>query len=206
MEEIWKNIQGYDGYYQVSNLVRVQGLDREVYVSRGSQKLNTKKVIGSIIKQKKESNGYWRLSLRKERTNKSYSIHRLVLCAFDPILSTKEVNHKDGDKNNNQLSNLEWVTRLQNIHHAIASGLTLVQQGQSSRFAKLDNKQVATIVQLLQQNKKIAVIAKEFSVGRVAIQRINTGLCWVSVTKQLVKEYPIKRSTTLNQYSEREVV
>lgn len=103
MSEIWKDVEGYEGKYQVSNWGRVR---------------NKK---GEIIKPYLNHKGYEKVSLSNginSRTNK-HRVHRLVAQAFIPNPENyPQVNHKDGNKHNNSVSNLEWCTNLQNAQHA----------------------------------------------------------------------------------------
>ena len=98
--EIWRDIKNYEGRYQVSNLGRVKSL--------GNDKSRKEK----ILKPGKNGWGYLRVCLVKEGSSKMYTVHRLVLSTFNPIDGMDEllVNHKDEDKTNNNLNNLEWCT------------------------------------------------------------------------------------------------
>jgi len=112
--EIYKDIIGYEGYYQVSNLGNVRSLDRQVNHFKGGLSLRK----GFLLKQEMTFFCYFRVSLSKNKTKKRLSIHRLVAETFIPNQHNKsEVNHIDGNKTNNRLENLEWVTSRENIHH-----------------------------------------------------------------------------------------
>ena len=97
--EIWKDIEGYEGLYQVSNLGRVKSL--------GNGSSNNSKE--RILKSYKNNNGYLRVFLCKEQIRKIYLVHRLVASAFIPNTDNlPQVNHIDEDKTNNRVDNLEW--------------------------------------------------------------------------------------------------
>lgn len=116
MEEIWKDIEGYEGLYQVSNLGRVKSF----YAKNGRLSIQS-----HILKPKIDKYGYLKLTLCKDKNYKYVTVHRLVATTFIDNLENKpEVNHKDGNKLNNYVNNLEWVTGLENIHHAFDTGLT----------------------------------------------------------------------------------
>lgn len=117
MNEDWKLIcEGYS----VSNFGNVRSENRRV--NRGTYCVNW---CGRILKQRKHTNGYLRVSLGKEN---EHFVHRLVAKAFIPNPENKPyVNHKDGDKQNNKVGNLEWVTEKENSIHAFETGLSIRQ-------------------------------------------------------------------------------
>ena len=100
-EEHWKDINGYEGLYQVSDIGRVRG-------AKG------------ILKPGKANNGYLHVSLCKDHSKRTFSVHRLVAMAFvtntDPI-NNNIVNHKDENRGNNVASNLEWCTPKHNLNY-----------------------------------------------------------------------------------------
>lgn len=113
--EKWKDIVGYEGYYQISNFGRVKSLDRNETNVNGI----TRKLKGSLKGTFISNYGYVLVTLSKNCKNMAYAVHRLVAEAF--ILHPNyldEVNHKDRNKKNNFLSNLEWCTSRENTHHA----------------------------------------------------------------------------------------
>jgi hypothetical protein len=106
-QEIWKEIPGYNGLYQVSNLGRVLSLDRTVTSRRGWSKF----VKGRILKQSIHHYGYPVVSLLKGNHSKQYAVHVLVGRAFIPNPEVLPcINHKDENKSNNNVDNLEWCT------------------------------------------------------------------------------------------------
>jgi hypothetical protein len=121
MNEIWKDIKGYEGMYQISNIGRVKSLKRITrFKNRDSVRIEEEK----ILKLAKHHKGYLKAQLRKNDKLKRYFIHRLVAEAFIPNPHNKEtVNHKDGDKSNNTVENLEWMTNQENMKHAYDTGI-----------------------------------------------------------------------------------
>lgn len=112
--ENWKDVIGYEGIYQVSNLGNIKSLNR----------LYKDKILkGKIIKLTLNVYGYLRFTARKENSIKTLFVHRLVLEAFKPSSRKLQVNHIDGNKTNNKLENLEWVTDSDNKKHAYKTGL-----------------------------------------------------------------------------------
>lgn len=106
MKEIWRDIEGYENLYQISNLGRVKSL--------GNDKTRKEK----ILKVCRHTFGYLLVGLFKDGNQKSYYIHRLVACAFLPNPDNlSEINHKDEDKTNNRVENLEWCNRKYNMNY-----------------------------------------------------------------------------------------
>lgn len=120
MTELWKDIKGYEGYYQVSNLGNVRSLEREII------KGDTFQVRKAKIKtQWLSPDGYPQVKLSKENKDKNISVHILVAEAFIPKKDDHqvyEVNHKDANRANNNVDNLEWVTHKENIKYAAQLG------------------------------------------------------------------------------------
>lgn len=116
MKEVWKDVFGYEGLYQVSNFGRVKSLDRlETIKCRwGGEALRP--VKGKILIPRVHSNGYLRVGFGRK---KDVYIHRLVAQAFIPNPDNKpQVNHKDMNKKNNSVENLEWCTQKENNVHS----------------------------------------------------------------------------------------
>ena len=114
--EIWKDITGYENKYQVSNLGNVKSLD---YINNlGKTK------IGKLLKYRISDRGYNSAMLYKDGKQKTYKVHRLVAFAFIENKHNKPyINHKDGNKLNNNILNLEWCTHKENVVHAFKNNL-----------------------------------------------------------------------------------
>lgn len=113
--EEWRDIDGYEGIYRISNRGRVKSLERIVPWGNGIRHIKER-----FLKPDKKKSGYLFFHLHtKEGTEKCEHVHRLVAKAFilNP-LRKKDVNHIDGNKSNNCVDNLEWVTRSENQLHA----------------------------------------------------------------------------------------
>lgn len=119
MTEVWKDIPGYEGWYQVSNLGRVRSLDRVIEQwSRYGHTIH-RDIKGQFLTPTDNGYGYMIVGLATNQIRRNYYVHQLVAEAFIPNPEGKsEVNHKDYDKTNNAASNLEWVTRLENVHYS----------------------------------------------------------------------------------------
>jgi len=116
MEEIWKDIPNYEGLYQASNLGRIKSLERFNY--KGHHNLER------ILKQTKCKNGYYYVALCKDKKVKSIPVHRLIAITFlDNSNNLPCINHIDGNKSNNKISNLEFCTYSHNNKEAYKLGL-----------------------------------------------------------------------------------
>lgn len=117
IKEEWKDIKGYEGLYQVSNMGRVKSLDR--YRKNGIDENNICFIKGKILSPaKQKDSGYMFVSLSKNRKTKGFRVHRLVAEAFIPNPNKyKCVNHKDENKQNNKVDNLEWCTYKYNLNY-----------------------------------------------------------------------------------------
>lgn len=126
--EQWKPVVGYEGLYEVSDSGEVRGLDREVDTNI---RFNNKRIVkGKILKKRIGTKGYYSVDLCKEGKVIRTNIHRIVAEAFIPNPDNlKVVNHINGDKQDNKVSNLEWVSYKENHWHARKTGL-LTEIGQ----------------------------------------------------------------------------
>lgn len=114
-EEIWKPIKGYEGYYEISNKSRVKSVERQVNHHYGTRIVNEKILEGYIGKR-----GYLEITLRKGAIRRRFYIHRLVMEYFVPNPENKPcIDHIDGNKLNNQINNLRWVTYKENTNNPI---------------------------------------------------------------------------------------
>lgn len=120
MSEIWKDIVGYEDFYQISNKGRVKSKARDIYNKKGKFQRFKKE---NIKANKTSSDGYYKTTLSVNGKNKNISIHRLVGLHFiDNPHDYPEINHIDGNRKNNDVSNLEWCDRSYNIKHIYTLG------------------------------------------------------------------------------------
>ena len=124
MKETWLPIKGYEGLYEISNFGNVKRLPKIVHhpCLLGN---NSFFVSKEIMLKHNILRGYHQVTLMKDGKQKGFKVHRLVAFNFigEPPGPEYQINHIDGNKGNNHVSNLEWVTPMQNTHHAIRTGL-----------------------------------------------------------------------------------
>jgi hypothetical protein len=176
-EEIWKPVVGYEGLYEVSNLGNVRSVDK---VDRQGQKKH-----GRVRKLLLNQVGYLYVGISVENKKANLTVHRLVARAFIPNPDNKpQVNHIDGNKTNNIVSNLEWVTVAENTQHAYTTKLNKYK-GENSHLAKLTEKQVIEIYDRLQNGEYQYRLAEEYGVNKTTISNIYCQKSWWHTTRHL---------------------
>lgn len=158
-KELWKDVVGYEGYYQVSNLGNVKSLDRVI---------STGRYHGRVMKLTIKRKGYKSVNLTKDGKGTVKPVHRLVAIAFIPNPENKPfVNHLDETPGNNNVDNLEWVTAKENKNYG--TGV--------ERQAKSISKPIKVIYQdnTFEIWESGDVLAKEFGINRGGISSVLTG-------------------------------
>lgn len=180
LTEYWADIKDYEGYYQVSNFGCVRSVDRvDIAGHRRTGKILKFNCSGSAK--------YARYRLSKEGQKTNFDGHRLVAQAFisNPD-NSPVVNHINGVKTDNRLTNLEWCTAQDNIKHACKMGLnnSNYQKGESNPQAKLSTFDVLEIKRLLIESKlSQREIASKFNISEGAIYNIKSGSNWKHLFK-----------------------
>ena len=176
MQENWKDIKGYEGLYQVSNLGRVKSIERK------KQNHSKLQLVPEKIKQPhqqfgKYANEYLVVNLYKNNRGKNMFVHRLVAEAFlDNFDKNLEVNHKDGNKQNNCMGNLEMLTRSENQRHA---------------YEVLGRKRSKALLGVKGYDNKTSKETGQYDFGGNLIKKYGsasqaseeTGICYVSIKK-----------------------
>ena len=178
MKEVWVPISDFEGYYSVSNLGRVRSEDRVIKDSNEFKRSYKGRLRKTFL-----SNGYEYVNLSKKDIQKKFRVHRLVADAFLKNRLNKEyVNHIDGNKLNNILSNLEWVSSKENTQHALEKGLLNPPIGERAGSSKLTESDVREIKVLLKHtslnNKRIA---SKYGVDASTISYIRNNKTWKHV-------------------------
>lgn len=139
MEEIWKDIPGYEGYYQASTFGRIRSSARIVeYIKHYKDKdVVAKHHFPSRIRKPGLTAGYRSLVLSVDGIHKDELVHRLIALTFIPNpFHLPQVDHIDGNRENNDVSNLRWVTNKENIHNSIDKGEHISQSYRNGRKVK----------------------------------------------------------------------
>ncbi len=172
--EIWKYIEGCEGIYQVSNYGDARSVNRAILHWAGGRS----NIIGRKLKPHINSNGYKQIVLSIKGKTKSVILHKLVANTF--IKKSKnnlQVNHIDGNKLNNFVSNLEFVTAKDNMLHAYKIGLR--NNGSKHHLSKLTETKVLLIRKKYKpRTVSCAKLASEFGVSRGCVSAIINRYSW----------------------------
>jgi len=162
MNEIWKDVEGYEGYYSVSNFGAIKSHKRKITRRNGrSQTFNER-----ICKQVNKGNNRVMVALFREGKADYRLVHRLVANAFISNPESKpQINHKDGNPLNNKLENLEWCTDKENMKHAIENGL-------NNRYVLDLEEEEEIIKKYNDSNDSVSSLSREYNVSRRTIKRI----------------------------------
>lgn len=168
--ERWREVAGSHGYYHVSSRGRIRNVD------------------GLIRKTSYNNKWYVTVTLYIDRKRVTRLVSRLVAIAFVPfVIGKPEVNHKDGNKNNNHSSNLEWMTRKEQLLHARKLGLLVSARGKWAGNTSLTEIQVREIRSLRgQQSNRIT--AKQFRISSPQVCRIQNRKSWAHLPQLLSEE------------------
>lgn len=172
--ETWKPIKDYEGLYEISDCGRVKSLDRW-------DSLNRLK-IGKILNCCDNGSGYMIVNLKAFGKQNIKTIHRLVAEAFIPNPNNLPcVNHKDGNKQNNNVDNLEWCTHSENMKHAFRTGLSFQKKGEFNSQHKLtqdDVDYIRTHYKKYDPEYGFAALGRKFGVSQTTVKMIVWNRMW----------------------------
>lgn len=155
MKEVWKDVLGFEGRFQISN----KGVLKNIQTNK-------------ILKQHVSKKGYATIATKVNGKNYCFRVHRLVAIAFiDNVENKSEVNHKDSDKLNNSIDNLEWVTPKENIHHSIINN-THVMPPVTKALSEEDRLFIKTHYKERDKDFGCRALARKFNVCHKTIQNI----------------------------------
>lgn len=174
--EIWKPVVGFEEQYEVSNFGKVRSVDRIQRRSNGYVECDFR-ISGKVLKPYITGRGYPTVALG----GKNVKVHRIVAEAFlkRDNYGKDEVNHIDGNKNNNRADNLEWVTGSENTFHALKAGLK--KTGESAFGAKLTAKDVEEIRKTYVKGSTefgAKPLSKKYGVSDMSIRQIVRNRKW----------------------------
>lgn len=169
MQEIWKPIPGFDFHYEASTFGRI----RRIHKQMGTH-------VGRVLKPAPHGDGYTMVNLCMNCIGHTRKIHQLVAITFIGAPRAKEeVNHRDGNRWNNHINNLEYVTRRENIRHSRdVLGASRGRKGSKNAAAKLNESQVIEIRRLHESGTTRRKLAISFGVSTVMIRYIVIRRCW----------------------------
>lgn len=176
MEEIWKDVVDFGGYYEVSSLGRIRSVSRIVTVGNRSWVMPSK-----IRKASKNKYGYLIINFRVGGENTTCILHRVVAKAFIPNPNhLPEVNHKNGIKSDNNILNLEWVTSKDNVKHAWVNKLIKKpRHGPYNSKAKMSYEKITELKTLYDSgNYTLTELAKRINVSRTTLGDAFKGRTW----------------------------
>lgn len=177
MEEIWKDILGHNSLYQISSYGRVRSTESRVIVRK---KLFINKRI-KILKQTETKHGYLAITIGIKKNKKTYLIHRLVAIHFiENELCKKCVNHKDLEKTNNNVLNLEWATHKENTQHFFKNGKPYDRKGKNNGRSKkvIDLKNGIIYDTIFDANKTVDISQPYLSMMLSGKRKNKTSLQW----------------------------
>ena len=181
--ETFRNIKGFEDLYKISNTGKVISLPRKKGIVFRTHSIT--------LKQKTTRNGYKVVVLTKNNTTKHTSVHRLVADAFVHGKTSQKycVNHKDGNKTNNNAKNLEWCTPKDNIIHAWRIGLINSNniQGEKHGHAKITNVQA---MEILKSNKTYTELSNIYKISKTSICNLRKQKTW-----KCLKNYDYQKNT-----------
>lgn len=170
-----KDIPGYEGLYAITKRGRVWSYRRKINNKDG----RTRIIGGRYLKPCLNQTGYYAISLSDGIKKSSYLLHRLIALTYIPKVDGKDfINHIDGVKTNNKISNLEWCTRSENVLHAEAHGLMRHPKGEDSGTSKVTEEQVREIRRRFSEGEFCYKIAEDFPLGKSAVNYIANGTTW----------------------------
>lgn len=165
MEEIWKIIDGYNNAYQISNLGNVRSIHKSKKILKTDKDDPDRYVSVTLY-----------LSVGKRKKEK---IHRLIAKAFIPNPENKsQVNHINGNKKDNSIENLEWVTPSENVIHSYKTGLQKPTRGTDSCRAKLTEENIINIRKEWDDEKQLPYLSNKYGVAKTTIHAIVKRYTW----------------------------
>jgi hypothetical protein len=175
MDEQWRDAVGFEGLYLVSSLGRVRRIQPRI---RGRKSDDP----SGILRANPQTNGYMRVTLFVEGKQLTRLVHRLIAHAFlGAPAPRQQVNHKNGDKANNTVANLEWATPRENRLHAFRVLKHQLPKGEAHANSKLNDQKVREIREHRRRGVPTKLLCKRYGVSESVLVKAATGKTWKHV-------------------------
>lgn len=179
MEEVWKDVVGYEGFYQISSLGRVKSLERVVFDKDGIRRFCT---TDKILAQSFNTQGYPQVSLYAHGNQKNITVHRLVAETFiSKPDSFSQVNHIDENKLNNAVSNLEWCTEQYNLNYGTRIKRSAEKRARPVMQMNCDGAVIRTFKSAREAHNKYGYSYKNISACCHGKKKSHAGYNWAFV-------------------------
>lgn len=188
----WRPVPEHEGRYEVSSCGQVRRLPEEL-LKRGHHNQKSVWWSGGVLRQANTSSGYKQVDLCSHGGRRTHRVHQLVAKAF--LLNPENkpnVNHKNFDRTDNRVENLEWCTQKENCQHAVKNGHAANNRGGRHGMSKLTEPDVLEIVSMLKNNSPVKDVAKVFCVSAQCIYDIRSGKRWGHLTKNSINNDLLK--------------
>lgn len=178
-KEFFIDLFGYKNIYQISNYGRIKRLSfKRFNFLNKKESIYKEKILKPFLRK-----GYEAVRLTVGGKSSTYSIHRLVAMNFISTTDLSlQVNHKDGNKINNHVSNLEWCTPKENVTHAIKNNLWVNSSGSKNGMSKLNEGKVIEILTKLKKGEYYRDIAIEYGISHKTISSIKNKTTWKHIS------------------------
>lgn len=166
----WVDIPNYEGCYMINKLGQIKSMPRVVDSRKRNSGVNTRTISLGHLRPELTKRGYLRVTLSNGGAKKRYLLHRLVASIFIPNTENKpQINHKDGNKENNCVENLEWVTSYENNKHAREFGLNNGRRGQFKYGGQL----LQSILNRIESGETLRSISKHLTIPESSLSKIK---------------------------------
>lgn len=174
-EEMWKDIEGYEGMYQVSSEGRIKSVERDIICKNGAKKHMKERILKGGL----DRYGYPHVGLCDGNKRKIFLVHRLVAEAFITNPDNKpQVNHKDEVKTNNCVDNLEWMTNKENANYGTRTERSAKTQSKSVAQYSKDGKLIKIWASIKEAGSQLGLSRGNISLAALGVYKTSGGFAW----------------------------